>query len=488
VAIADPILLVALRFTSANPVIRVDTGTAQDVTLTVAADTDYWMSGNGSGDLAQALEDALNTNTDGTVFTVTLSSRNVVTVTGDSAFQILWSHANTTVDPALFGFVGDTASATSAVAPDAAQGCWVPSVDDDHPRPPMRDTRRQPVVRGVMTSTISGKSRSYNLSGSGDLGERRIRWHEIKREKVLTEYADTADPYGALEWWWETGEACSRTLRYYEDKTNRSSYFVCRAAELTRPWAEDESRIQLRYAVDLRLREIEGSVSGAAETALLRYVGRDATASSWSGVVGASLASVGTAQTLNASTSGITPAADQIDKAVQGVTSGGYVGSVSWPATTYTLRVLFYFTDDASGQVVGRWTQYLGAGPDYYVSVQHVSAATVYLQISDVVGVLAYALPTLSVGWHLVDLIVRPTGGSLGVTQIQAYLDGADLGATDLARAMDPTAVSTTGNLSLLCDETGAATPANNRLQEFAVYPGEMALADHQAYAAEQGL
>lgn len=256
-AIADPILLVALRFAAANPVIRVDTGTQQDITLSVATDTDYWMAGDGDTyDLTEILETRLNTNSDGLTFTVTLSSRNILTVAADGAFQLLWTHVNTTVDPTVFGFTAaDTPSATSAVAPDAAQGCWIPSVDDAHPRPPRRDSRRQPVVRGVVQSTISGLSRVYNLSGPADLGERRIQWHEIKKEKVLTEYAPADAPYGTLEWWWETGGACCRPVRYYPDKTNRATYFGARAAELTRPWSEDESRIQLRYFVELSLRE-----------------------------------------------------------------------------------------------------------------------------------------------------------------------------------------------------------------------------------------
>lgn len=258
----DPILLSAVRIYTADPVLRVDTGTAQDVAVPFNVDEDYWMSGDGQTttdqrDAIERLIAGLNTNTDGVTFSASLSARNVLTITSDAPASILWSHANTELDGLLFGYTGDTGPGTSHVAPQQTQFCWIPSREDSRARPPSLPGRAHPVTRGVTTRAISGVSRSYDLSGTTSLGERTIQWEMIRREKILTEYALAAEPYGALEWFWVNGGSV-RDLRYYEDKTVRtsSSYWRGRAASMIRPWVETNAFLLPFYNVTLSLVEV----------------------------------------------------------------------------------------------------------------------------------------------------------------------------------------------------------------------------------------
>lgn len=123
---------------SSNKTIRfVEGSTTTDVTLVEGT---YFLRGDGaSGDLCLAIKTAFETNADaaGNTYTVGLacsvdsaSPTATVTITratGAGSFSILWSHANTTFDPALLGFAAtdtahDGAAKVSTLSPSAL---WV---------------------------------------------------------------------------------------------------------------------------------------------------------------------------------------------------------------------------------------------------------------------------------------------------------------------------------------------------------------------------
>ena len=103
------------------------------MTLTVAISRNYWVSGDtdirtGQGDLIRILEESLNSNAQGNVFTVSLSTENIVTITSLDAldFTILWKDALTTVDPGIWGFDPDVIDQDPHVAPWQSKGVWIP--------------------------------------------------------------------------------------------------------------------------------------------------------------------------------------------------------------------------------------------------------------------------------------------------------------------------------------------------------------------------
>ena len=265
-ALIEPGLLVPVRF-SGSKVIRIaDADETADVTINVTADIDWYNSGDnsttvGEEDLIKQLQDDLNTGgatlTPAVTFTLTLSARNILTIAADNAVDVQWSHANTTFDPTVVGFTAvDTGSGTSHVAPDTTQGFWYPGTTSNS-RHVREDTRPEPVTVGHLAETIDGQSRGYELTSS--LGERTIQLQYIEREKILVEYADASEPYGALEYVWKTsGMAKGRPTRWYDDKSSRtsSSYTKWRTKTRDRPWTKmDVSSLQ-RYEVLFLLREI----------------------------------------------------------------------------------------------------------------------------------------------------------------------------------------------------------------------------------------
>lgn len=254
-------LLYPVRFPATAYVIRViSDGVTEDLpfpqsgTLTVGRD--YWVSGDsaadsaaGNGDLVQMLEDALNANSPAVVYTVTISSGNVITVTSDgNDFSILWAHANTTLDETIFGFTNaNTASATSAVAPNSSQGAWLPA------RPPRVDGRpRVPVVGGVARA-ISGLQRTSRLATP--YAERDLTFSLLPQAKALREYEAATDPFGSFEEAWLSSISLGRLLRYYPDASARTitSYTTYRSRSLDDPLSRMEPTTMLRWEVKLQL-------------------------------------------------------------------------------------------------------------------------------------------------------------------------------------------------------------------------------------------
>lgn len=249
----EPCLLYAIRFASSNPTIRVNTGSAQTLTLGVTAGVDYFMSGDDAADdLVKKLEDCLNTNSDGKVFTVTINERNVLTIAVSGASSVLWADALTTVDETLFGFPSNVGPGTSFTAPDQTKGVWIPGTSA-RPVGFRTDTRTEPVTVGAMMETVDGQSRVYDLTSTR--GERVVTFHLIDRAKILTEYVAADEPFGALEHSWTNGFCRGRTVRVYDDKSDRTTYETFRVAGRGRPWREMGVSFIQRYEVELRLRE-----------------------------------------------------------------------------------------------------------------------------------------------------------------------------------------------------------------------------------------
>ncbi len=257
-AFSEPMFLVPIRFTTANPVIRVTRNTTQDLTLSVNTDEDYWMSGDGNTttgqrDLCERLQTCLRTHggAGASTFTVTISAYNIITITCVNAFSILWSHANTTADETLFGFTAqDTTSFTTVTAPNQTKGVWMPS-STTRAVTYRRDTRDLPITVGAIAETIDGQSRGYQLASS--LKEREVSFVLLDRAKVLSEYASSTELYGAFEYSWANGMGKGSTFRLYDDRTIRSSnsYKKYRVKSLARPFGDMEVNYLNKYELKL---------------------------------------------------------------------------------------------------------------------------------------------------------------------------------------------------------------------------------------------
>lgn len=255
--LAIPIFLLPIRFAAANPTIRVTRGTTQTLTLSVNANEDYWLAGDGqtttgARDLAERLQTCLRSHggTDASTFAVTVSSDNVLTITCASAFSILWGDGATTVDPTIFGWTASsTASATSAIAPYQSKGVWAPG------QPWTFDSGDEETIIGSFTETSDGGSRG---SLSSVIYDRTIRFELLLPSRVRTADADASRPYGTFVYGWTTGGwAGGRVVRVYDDRTSRTStsYSTYRRSSLARPW----KRMQIstrRYQVELQLRRV----------------------------------------------------------------------------------------------------------------------------------------------------------------------------------------------------------------------------------------
>lgn len=258
-AVPEPMILPAIRFSTANPGIRVNTGAAQTLTLAVSVGANYFFSGDGGADdLCAILQTALNTNSNGVTFTVTISARNFITITASASSSILWADALTTVDETLFGFPANVGPGTSFTAPDQTKGVWIPSTSDavTAVRGFLTDSKVEPVTVGHLAEAIDGSCRGYDLSSSR--GERSVSFHLIERAKILTALAASDEPYGALEYSWTQYMARGREVRVYDDRTSRTanSYRRCRMKNRGRPWREmDVSRLK-RYEVAFSMREV----------------------------------------------------------------------------------------------------------------------------------------------------------------------------------------------------------------------------------------
>lgn len=270
--VLEPIFLLPIRFPSDNPTIRfhpdnAGAGTLQTVTLRVFAGFDYYLSGTddpreNSLDLCRILENALNENTNNATerYVVSLSARNVVTITATSGneFIIYWDAPLTTVDPTIFGWVTDTGSADPQVAPNQAKGCWIPGTATRTVGKRF-DTLVEPMTVGLTSIVESGSSRGYDLSPSR--GERQIGFTLIDRAQVLNSQAVATEPYGSLEHNWKTLLMCGgRQVAFFEDRLTRTQAnqaLYRHKGGRGRPWKEMGVSFLKRYDVNFDFLEAE---------------------------------------------------------------------------------------------------------------------------------------------------------------------------------------------------------------------------------------
>lgn len=251
----------------------------QTVTLAVRAGVDYYLSGTDDPrenqlDLCRILENCLNSNTNNATerYTVSLSSRNVITITivgGAGAFIIYWDDPLTTVDPTIFGWTRTaTASSSTQLAPYQTKGAWIPGTSSRGVGK-RYDSLVEPITVGATTVTENGYSRGYDLSPS--LGERQIGFHLVDRAMVLNALAPAAEPFGALEYNWKSLLMCGgRQVIMFEDRTSRTQAngaLLKHKGGRARPWKEMGTQYLKRYTVDFDF------VQGSPYTWLNEYAG-----------------------------------------------------------------------------------------------------------------------------------------------------------------------------------------------------------------------
>lgn len=254
-AVPEPCILWPVAVSEPSPVLRVVTGgVGRDAVLDVAADDlVHFVHDNSWLDI---LLTALNDLPGGVTWTGQISDDHIVTLAASGTAEILWTHANTTLDPAMFGWTeADVGPATSFEAPNQAQGCWIPGLAGD-PRGYYEDTLDEAVTAAVITRTLDGAVRGYDLSP--EPSERLISFQRIHVERVLAARAVAGAPYSALETAWTVGGlAAGAAFRLCDDRTDRATYGTYSIARTTgRPWKLEPISNVRRYEIELPLVEV----------------------------------------------------------------------------------------------------------------------------------------------------------------------------------------------------------------------------------------
>lgn len=242
----NALILWPLRFTSATLGLRLKTGaTTETVNLSVTVGRNYWVAGDsqadvdggvgGVGDFLTRLQTALNTNTGGGTYAVTLTTgfRLHIAVTGVSSFELLMSHAATStqlLEPMGFGSATYVSSAGAIDSVYLPRGIWRPN------KPFATDTRmREPTIGGI-ASALSGLSRVSSLIDN-PRKERTISFVRVIQQRSLREYQYGDEPTGSFEYAWVYSIKLGRPLRLYPDEATRTStsYTLHRIASLADP-------------------------------------------------------------------------------------------------------------------------------------------------------------------------------------------------------------------------------------------------------------
>lgn len=137
-----------------NGNIKVTSGAVTEV-LTVAPATYYWALA--ANKFAGALQNALNTNTGGSTYTVTLGADGKLTVASDQAVTLFFNDPLTTLSPTLCGFIAfnysDAVAPFSLVSPNQVQKIWNPEQEY------IRDTEDFPTYGVSLTTACAGQQR-----------------------------------------------------------------------------------------------------------------------------------------------------------------------------------------------------------------------------------------------------------------------------------------------------------------------------------------
>ena len=121
-SLTNPAFLWPIIFAEDDPEIRVECNSVtSDLTLSVEAGREYWFSGDSDtdddeADLVKIFEDCINSHPQAPSGSAAINNEtHHLSINACSpSIDILWSHANTTVDSTIFGWPGaDTGSASS---------------------------------------------------------------------------------------------------------------------------------------------------------------------------------------------------------------------------------------------------------------------------------------------------------------------------------------------------------------------------------------
>lgn len=227
----------------------------QNRTLTVTPGRYYWTTGDGQadgatsggvGDLLALLQATINSHTESPNCTVSLVDHRVVIAVPAGLINVLWVHANTTLDRSIFGFTATTGLVGSATGAHLPRGLWRPRHPVSEP-----DTRDRRVSNGGISETLSGRYRVSDFGAS--VRERSLAFRLLNRAVALDEYAAAPEPFGTFEQAWESMRL-GRPFRLYPDETQlgSSAYTLYRTRSLADPLSRD-SQYSVRWAADLKV-------------------------------------------------------------------------------------------------------------------------------------------------------------------------------------------------------------------------------------------
>lgn len=247
----EPCILWPVAFAAPAPALRVVTGGVErTATLTgvVADDLDEWFVAE--DDLIAEILDALNALPGGVVWSAVLDEDNFLTLESSAPASILWTHAATTLDPRVLGWTdADVGPGVLFEAPNQTQGCWIPGLPGD-PRTYREDTDLEPQTAVVITRTLDGWARGYDLSP--EPGERTISFYRIEAARVLEQYVLPTWPSSAFATAWGLGGmSAGRAFRLYDDRSNRAQFSVyqCVSGARGRPWVLEAINGSRRYEI-----------------------------------------------------------------------------------------------------------------------------------------------------------------------------------------------------------------------------------------------
>lgn len=248
--VANALIAWPVVFSASSYVLRVAIdGVAQDRTFSVTPNRFYWVTTDGQadastlggvGDLMAILRTCIQSHTASPTVTCTLDAnwRMRVTLTGGgSTIQLLWAHANTTLDTAVnganpFGYSGDTSAASAVVSASMPMGLWRPGY------PIWNDGRPQRPMIGGVGRSLAGRSRVSDFGTASR--ERPIYFGRLRQAQVLEEYAASTALWGTLEHAWHNALGLGQPFRLYEDESTlasgSSAYTLWRIASKLRPY------------------------------------------------------------------------------------------------------------------------------------------------------------------------------------------------------------------------------------------------------------
>lgn len=247
-----------VRFSSTSYVLRVEFDTAEeDLTFPATGSldpaVDYFFLGDGTAaDLCEILADTVATHTGISACTVTLdvAGRELeVDATGvsGSGLEILWSHANTTLDATIFGWTNTADSGLEdnvVISPNLPMGLIFMD------RPVTTDSRPRQGTVGGTSRTVSGNTRTSRIAVP--LKERGFTADLLLETLALDEYAPATEPYATFESMYVRALFLGHSVHYIPDDSDMTVYSVLKLAPPLRDMLSRDSRYFLRWANSLK--------------------------------------------------------------------------------------------------------------------------------------------------------------------------------------------------------------------------------------------